>query len=166
MLALLIHAGSDRYVIDAHGIVEVVPSVPLRAVPSAPVALAGMLEYRGQTIPVVDLCRLLGGAPCRARLTSRITVCDLDTKGQLAAQGPSAGRRIGVLAEGVTRLVEVDPAAAGAVDGPTTADVPALGRLVPFEDGLVQLVRVKDLIPDTLYAELTSGNAAASETPS
>lgn len=166
MLALLLHAGSDRYAVDARRIVEVVPAVPLRAIPAAPPALAGLLEYRGRTIPVVDLSRLLRGEACQALLTTRIAVCDLDAVGQLAAQGPSAGRRIGVLAEGVTRLIEVDPEAAEAVPGPATASLPALGRLVPFEDGLVQLVRVTELIPDALYAELTSGNEIGSEAAS
>ena len=53
MLALLIHAESERYAISARRVVEVVPMVPLRQVPAAHAALRGMLEYRGQTIPVI-----------------------------------------------------------------------------------------------------------------
>ena len=150
MQALELVIGQDAYVIDATSVVEVVPSVPLRRVPGGPSSLAGLLSYRGAVIPVVDLCQLLGDDACPALMSSRIAVCARDD-----------GRLLGVLAQRVTRLVDVDPDAADAVGGPETPGIPALGRVVPVGERLVQLVRIDELVSDALYDELTRGNEGA-----
>lgn len=147
MLALELGIAGDRYALDAREVIEVVPYVGLRVVPSAPEGFAGLLSYRGAVIPVVDLCRLLSPSACPRLMSSRIAVCQIDDT-----------RRVGVLAERVTRLIRVDPDDEAAVPGPATPDRPALGRVVPSRGGLVQLVRVGELVSDALYDELTRGN--------
>src|SRR5580693_10375802 len=76
MLLLTLTAGANRYAIDVTRVVELVPRVELRAIPHAPVFLAGLLGYRGTVIPVIDLGLLLGGAPCRDCLSTRIILVD------------------------------------------------------------------------------------------
>ena len=72
MLLLTFTAGAHRYAVDVARVVELVPRVELRDVPHAPASLAGLLGYRGQVVPVIDLGVLLGAAPCQDRLSTRI----------------------------------------------------------------------------------------------
>src|ERR1700678_1819183 len=72
MLLLTFTVGPNRYAIDVARIVELVPRVDRRSVPHAPAFLAGLLGYRGNVVPVIDLCLLLDAAPCRDCLSTRI----------------------------------------------------------------------------------------------
>ncbi|HZW33359.1 MAG TPA: chemotaxis protein CheW [Isosphaeraceae bacterium] len=72
MLLLTFTAGAKDYAVDVARVVELVPRVELRAVPHAPAYLAGLLGYRGQVVPVIDLGVLVGAAPCQDRLSTRI----------------------------------------------------------------------------------------------
>ena len=72
MLFLTFTVGTNRYAVDVTRVVEVVPRVELRTVPHAPAFLAGLLGYRGNIVPVIDLSLLLGTTPSRDRLSTRI----------------------------------------------------------------------------------------------
>lgn len=96
MLALLFSIGPESYAIPARAVVEVVPRVQLRPVPRAPTWLAGVFAYRGEVIPVVDLCRRLLDQSCPSRVSSRIVVVQL--------QGAREQPRCGMLAERVTAV--------------------------------------------------------------
>ena len=161
---LHLRVGEQRYAIPSAEVVEVVPAVALRPVPGTPEAVAGLLAYRGQVVPVVDLPRLFGRGAAPARLSTRIAVCDPEgTASALDTVSPEPGgaggtsrrrRLVGVLAERVTRVGEVDPAAPGSHPGPTADGLPALGRVTLDDEGLVQLVEVRDLLSEDLLLRL------------
>jgi chemotaxis-related protein WspB len=67
MLFLLFQLGKERYALQASRVVEVVPLLELKQLPQAPKGVAGIINYRGRPVPVVDLCALtLGPAGRRA----------------------------------------------------------------------------------------------------
>ena len=72
MLLLTFRAAENLYAIDVVRVVEVVPRINLRRLPHAPGFLAGLFDYRGTVVPVVDLGVLLGSESCRDRLSTRI----------------------------------------------------------------------------------------------
>lgn len=153
----------ERYGIEAACVVEVVPAVPLRAVPGTVPGVAGLLRFRGELVPVVDLGVVWAGRPSPGRLSSRIVVCELATSEGAAADEASRARpRIGLLAERVLRLASVDPDAAEAGDGPKTPGARGLGRIVRDGEALLQLVRVEDLVPADVLATLVREAGAAS----
>jgi chemotaxis-related protein WspB len=160
---LHLRVGEQRYALPSASVVEVVPAVALRAVPGTPPTVAGLLAYRGRVVPVVDLPRLFGRGAAPSRLSTRIAVCDVDGANRPIAERSTdaAGRRrlVGVLAERITRVGEVDPDAPGSHPGPRADDLPALGRVTSDEDGLVQLVEVGQLVPADLLARLEGGAA-------
>ena len=173
---LHLRVGDERYALPSACVVEVVPSVPLRRVPGTPASVAGLLAYRGRVVPVVDLSQLFGRGPAPARLSTRIAVCDRD--GALAplglegtevpgvsggAGGRARRRLVGVLAERVTRVGEVDPDAPGSHPGPRADALPALGRVTFDEEGLVQLVEVADLLPADLLLRLEREEAEGAQ---
>lgn len=64
----------DRYVISARNIVEIVPRVDLKSAPLLPDYVAGLINYHGDAVPVIDLCRLFLNRPCRKKLSTRIMI--------------------------------------------------------------------------------------------
>lgn len=63
MLLLVFQVAGESYAVEANRVIEVVPRVDLRRLPHAPAALAGLLRYRGQVVPVIDLGVFLAGIP-------------------------------------------------------------------------------------------------------
>jgi chemotaxis-related protein WspB len=150
MQAVVFHVGKERFAIDTKSIAEVIPCIPARPVPAAPNAILGVIEYRGDVIPVLDLCRLFRAEDCPIRLSNRILVCNLPTPG-----GDGTGRsQLGILAENVTRVTTLDPDAPGAHPGPDTPGIRGLGKILQDATGLVQLVYVEELIPAEVLAAL------------
>jgi chemotaxis-related protein WspB len=142
MLCLLLQLGTERYALDARRIVEVVPMVNLRPLPHAVDYVAGLFDYRGVLVPVIDLCRLTSARNCGAFLTTRIVLVDYpDDQGE--------PHILGLLAEQVTetvKLKETEFQNAG-VDVP---DAPYLGDVIKIGDNLVQRLEIEQLLPDEL----------------
>lgn len=137
MLLLLVHIAGQLYCIRAASVLEVVPRVPLQPVPHAPASLAGLLHYRGEVIPVLDLRTLLADGVSDAFLSTRIVV----------VQSP---KRIGLIAERLTETLEVD-ASAIAPAPVDVAQAPFLGGLL-LHDGRV----VRELLVDRFAVEVTA----------
>ncbi|MDG4555467.1 MAG: chemotaxis protein CheW [Candidatus Competibacter sp.] len=143
MLALLFAVGADRYALSAGEIVEILPLVALKRVPSAPPYLAGLLNYHGALAPVVDLNRLIGETPCREWLSSRI----------LLTRHPLPDGRIellGLLVEQATETAHIAPESLRS----STAATPWLGQMAIRGKELVQFVRPAGLLTDEARALL------------
>jgi chemotaxis-related protein WspB len=143
MLLLKFEIGTAAYAIDSARIEEVVPRVQLRSVPHAPDYLPGVFHYRGKVIPVVDIGLLLGGEAALDRLSTRIMV---------VRTGPNGSRLLGLLACGVSDLVRVDAAKLqpAAVQ---LSRAPYLGDVAETPDGLLQLLLVDNVLPDSLVPD-------------
>ena len=151
---LLVRAGEGRYAIPTSGVVQVIPSVPLRAVPGSVHGVLGLLEFRGEIVPVVDLPLVHGLAACPPRLSTRIVVCDLGGASARWDDRGTVGRRVGVRAEDVTRVGYLDPDEVASHPGTKTPGVPGLGRIVSDDEGLVQFVELARLVPESVLASL------------
>jgi chemotaxis-related protein WspB len=162
MRAVVFHVGSERFAIDTSSITEVIPGIPARRVPATHEALIGVIDYRGRVVPVLDLCRLFGRGNCPSRLSNRILVCELGGESRRWGATHGAEQLLGVLAEDVTHITTLDPDAPGSHPGPGTEGVSGLGRILHDEDGLLQLVAVRDLIPADVLAAMV-GEAGAAE---
>jgi chemotaxis-related protein WspB len=130
MLVLTFRVAEVAYAIAVASIVEVVPRVPLRAVPHAPAHLAGLLRYRGGVVQVVDLGLLMGREACRERLDTRIILADA---------GPAGGCVIGLVADQVDDVRPVDESRR-AVAGIEIGAAPYLGAVFETDEGLLQLI--------------------------
>ncbi len=156
--------GAERYAVPSARVTEVLPRVPLRPVPGTLPGVAGLLSYRGQVIPVVDLCALFGHGPAPARLSTRIAVVDPEGASRPYGSEAEAGRPrrlLGLLAERMLEAGPLDPEAPGSHAGPVAPALPALGRVTRDARGLVQLVEVRDLLPEAVWASLERPEAAA-----
>ena len=74
MLMLLFYIGDDRYALAARQVVEVISLVELKKLARSPKYLAGLLNYRGKIIPVIDINQLLSGNSYQPYLSTRIII--------------------------------------------------------------------------------------------
>jgi chemotaxis-related protein WspB len=151
MLVLTFSIDHARYGLDVNDAVRVMPMPPLRRLEGTPEYVAGVLPMLGRLLPVIDLCALHVGRPCRRAYATRIIV--------VRCPAPDGGwRDLAVAAEQVTDLVEVD-AAKLQDTGVKQPDAPWLGPMAPDESGaLLQVVAPDRLITEQVW-ELLTGNA-------
>lgn len=146
MLFLVFSMGNERFAIDASHIAEVIPRLRLKAVPKAPDWVAGVMQYRGEVVPVVDLCRLNLGRAAGKMLSTRIIVVRYRAR-------DAATHLLGLLAEQVTDTLRRDIREFSPV-GVATPQAPYLGEVTAYDGGLLQLVDVAGLLPDSVQSLL------------
>jgi len=140
MLFLLFQLGKDRYALEASRVVEVVPLVELKQLPQAPKGVAGILNYRGRPVPVVDLCALTLGHPASERLSTRIIIVKYP-------DGRGAHHLLGLVAERATEAVRKDPK--DFVDsGVKLAEAPYLGPILMADSAPIQWIYEQRLLPE------------------
>jgi hypothetical protein len=81
MLFLTFTAAGATRALKTASIIKLVPRVGLRAIPHAQAHLAGLLDYRGEVVPVIDLALFLGSSPCADRLSARIILVKSGRRG-------------------------------------------------------------------------------------
>lgn len=139
MLFLLFHLGPDRYALDAGKVVEVLPLLQFKKIPNAPRGVAGIFNYHGRPVPLVDLCELILGRPAAERLTTRIILINYDG---------DDGRKnlLGLVAEHITQTIQ-RPEADCQEAGLRLGAAPYLGPVLLDEHGVIQRVREEKLLP-------------------
>ena len=137
MLAVTFRIGSAAYAIPCERVVAVIPQVELRPVAQASAWVKGVFAYRGELTPVVDLCQLIAGQPCSARLSSRVALVH-------AALPEGGARLIGLLAEQMTEARRID---SKAVAAPALAPLPFFGDVLLEQGEPLQLLAVDALLP-------------------
>ena len=154
MLLLLFYAGEEQYAIESKRVVEVVPLVAVKKLHHAPEYVAGLFNYRGQIVPVIDLCLLIQGTPCRRHLSTRIIMVNYLGSNTANSSSPQHQLHLlGLMAERVTETLnkaESDFVTPGiAVD-----TAPYLGEIVTDEKGMIQFVRIDKLLPESHFINL------------
>jgi chemotaxis-related protein WspB len=146
MLLLQFQAGNDRYGLDVQRVIEVVPLVCFRPLPHADPCVAGLFNYRGAMVPVIDLTALLTGTPSRPLFSTRIILVNYPDH--------DGGQRIlGLVAERITETVpckaeDLQPA------GIAVTGAPYLGDLFIHPEGTIQRVEIESLLPPALREAL------------
>jgi chemotaxis-related protein WspB len=146
MLFFLFRLADDRYALDALQIAEILPLVRVKRLPRAPAGVAGIIDYHGAPVPLIDLSQLALGRPARQRLGTRIILVNYpDPEGTT--------HLLGLLAERATETMRRDPAdfvACGVGNDPA----PYLGPVAADAQGLVQWIQVDKLLPLSVRDQL------------
>ncbi|MEN4917966.1 chemotaxis protein CheW [Achromobacter spanius] len=139
-LYLLFRIGADRYALDAADIAEVLGLRAFKQVPGAPHWVAGMMQRRGAAVPVLDMSALAGAGAAAAVTSTRLAMV------RYRADALAGERLLGLILEQATETVHYDPAAfqPHALDN---AEARYLGPVLSDAQGMVQAVRVDDLLP-------------------
>lgn len=143
MKVLVFYIGAERYGLRLAAIAQVLPAAALKALPLTPAYVAGLLDLHGVPVPVIDLAQLAGMAPSALCFDTRIVVADY-------AAGDGSVRALGLLAERVQGVEQIEPAALadGGVRG-----APFLGQ-VATGGAMLQLVEIEHLLPADVRALL------------
>ena len=145
-LLVLLSVNGRRHALPARFVVEVLPWLPVQPVPLAPAQIKGMLMYRGQWIPVIDLASLLDGAECPRWMASRTVIFGV---------GPPPQRLIGLRVEACELL---RASKRGGQPGLHLPEAPFLGEVLSDGDRLIQLLKPDDLL-DSATLEVLAGVA-------
>ncbi len=70
--------GGQVYALDVSLLREVVRWQPVTPLPDGPTLIEGVIDLRGDVVPVVDLGRALGGSPVDPALRARIAITEVD----------------------------------------------------------------------------------------
>ena len=146
-LFLVFRIGNERYALQAIEVAEVLPRLPLKPIPRAPEWVAGVFAYRGAVVPVIDLSALTFGQPAQTRTSTRLVLvnyrADEFTEVQL----------LGLILEQASDTLRCNPADFQPY-GLDNRQAPYLGPVREDAQGLLQWVRVADLLDDQVRALL------------
>jgi chemotaxis-related protein WspB len=148
MLFLLFQLGEDRYALDIRHVAEVLPLRRITPMPRLPAAVAGVFDYRGGPVPVIDLCQLALQRPALKRLSTRIVLVHYPDE-------DGTPHLLGLIAERATATMRRDPAhfKASGIGG-RSAD--HLGPVALDPSGLVQTTELQQLVPASIRELLFS----------
>ena len=145
MLHLTFCIGPTRFVIDARRVSQVVARVPLRVLPKSEPYVAGLLDFRGTVLAVVDLATRLFGTACASSLSTRIIIVRIK----------HADREVplGLIAEQVTELCQADVPMADRA-GSEVPEHDCLGRIVRINGELAQWIEVDRVLPESVRQQI------------
>lgn len=142
-LFLLFRIGSERYALRATEVAEVLPRLPLKPIARAPQWVAGVFAYRGAVVPVIDLSALTFGHLAEARTSTRLVLVHYCPDDSRPAQC------LGLILEQATDTLRCSPEDFQPY-GLDNREAPYLGPVREDAQGLVQWVRVNDLLDDAV----------------
>ncbi len=140
MLVLLFYLGDTMYTMKCDRVREVAPIVTLKEVPHSPDYVAGLFNYRGVIVPVIDLRQLIQGIPCKMRMSTRVILVDY-------VKEDNTPYILGLMAERVTETARRDESAF-ITPGLQMKEAPYLGGLMMEEKEMIQYVDL-DLLPES-----------------
>ncbi len=139
MLFLIFSIGAECYGLRTSCIERVLPLVALDRMTQVPDYVAGLMNFHGTAVPIIDLSLLASGQPCARSFDTRIILVNyVGTNG--------ASHALGLMAEHVSGMRQLN--AACAVDaGVARVEAPYLGEVMVDATGIVQLMDVAALLP-------------------
>jgi chemotaxis-related protein WspB len=154
MLMLLFHIGNNLYAIESSRVIEVIPRVSYREVHHVPNYVAGVFNYRGVIVPVIDLCYLIRGNPSQAHLSTRVMIVSYSGENNTL-------QYMGLMAEKVIKTVNKS-ANEFLKSGIKTNDARYLGDMIMDEKGMIQNIDLELLFNNFIEMNLLviKGNIA------
>jgi chemotaxis signal transduction protein len=125
---VVLRFGGARYAVDMAAVAEVVPVPGITRLPGVPPWLAGVVNWRGRVLPVVDLRPLAGADQAPLPSSARLVVLAHDD------------HEVGVLADFVPGLLEASGDLVDGIPATVAAAIAPLVRGVVDHDGPVALL--------------------------
>lgn len=146
MLLLLFDTRDGRYALPTEHIIEVVPLVKLKKIPKSPDYVSGLINYRGNPVPVIDLCVLADGPPCEPRFSTRIIMLNYPLENNTSTF-------LGLMAEHVTETVKAKTfnmqQSRVLIDEDITVDTPETNH-----EEIIQKFDLRRMVPEKIISGL------------
>jgi len=123
-----------KFGVDILSVREILRMQPITRLPNVPDFIEGVINLRGEIIPVIDLRKRLGMPPKEADKKSRIVVIELDDK------------KVGLIVDMVSRVIRVDE---NSVEPPPEAvklDPRYITGIAKLEDDFMVILDLQGLI--------------------
>lgn len=144
MQAFVFTVDGRRMAVPASLVSAVTPRVRTSPMLGAPPFVPGLMDLRGQLVPVVDASLLCGGPGVPGTIGARIVVLEVPVSPEPGA--PAAVRRLGLLVERVLDREELSVGAEAWHPGAMAASLPFLGAVGRAERGEAQLLDAAALL--------------------
>ncbi len=151
MIFLVFEMDGNPFALAADRIHRIIPFVSTRKLPRAPEAVAGLLEYRGASVPVLDLSILMGFGPSPANLSTRTILTHYAD-----SESSKPRRLLGLVAPAAIETITISPSALTA-KGIDVRDAPYLGAIASTEGQFIQTLdvdRMDQILPEELKKSL------------
>jgi chemotaxis-related protein WspB len=156
MLLLMFYLGEELYAIDSTEVVEIIPRIGWRPIYQAPDYIAGLFNYRGSFVPVVDLRQLIQGQSCHSCLSTRIIIVNYPVGDHSCY--------LGLMSEKVTDTFY--PQSHQTQDFSSFVNKGNyLGKMIMDQSKMIQLIRLQYLLFDGVLPWLWSGKEEITSTP-
>ncbi|CAK14140.1 chemotaxis protein CheW [Pseudomonas entomophila] len=139
-LYLQFRIAEQRFALDVREVIEVLPRRALKPIAQAPSWVVGVLAHRGALIPVIDLSALSFGVAAPSRGSTRLVLV------HYRADPLRPDLQLGLVLEQATDTLRCQPDEFQPY-GLDNADAPYLGPVRQDSQGLLQRIRVDDLLP-------------------
>ncbi|MBF0263753.1 MAG: chemotaxis protein CheW [Gammaproteobacteria bacterium] len=138
-LFLLFTLDENRFAVTTDLITEIIPLVSLIEVPKTEPYVCGLFNYRGLTIPVIDMVTLLYNKTHHKKICTRILIVSIEHD--------ECTTRVGLIAEKVhkTEVFATEDIVEHAL---SQKSGPYLGRTIKDKKGEIQIIDIKKLLPD------------------
>jgi chemotaxis-related protein WspB len=137
MLVLQFYLGDVMYVIECDRVKEVAPMVALKQIPHSPACVAGLFNYRGTIVPVIDLRQYIHDTACQLRLSTRIILVEY-------LRPDKSPGMFAIMAERITEAVD-RPKSAFIAPAIMMEEAPYLGGILMENDEMIQLIDLNRL---------------------
>ena len=140
---LTFHIADEEYGVDILRVQEIRGFEPVSALPNAPAFLLGVINLRGQVLPIVDLRTRFGMA---ARAPDKTTVVIIVLVGVATASG-AATVSVGIKVDAVSDVLDIE--LSGIAPPPRLGafvDVAFLNGIATSAHGITKLVQIDALI--------------------
>lgn len=150
MLLLTFQIGNEHYAVNAIEIIEILPLTTIQSIQQAPRFIAGMLNYRQNIVPVVDLVQLINKRPHKKVLSSRIIVMNYPMGNK--------NKTIGIIAEKVTDTINADDDRIS-YSKISIPNADYLGKIQNQSGKFIQLIDIKSILPQQVQNMLYQNNS-------
>lgn len=153
MLLITFFIGQERYATQVDSVVEIIPLVTMKKIPLTEKYIKGVFNYRGNPVPVLDLCQLYADEPCQDKMSTRIMVVNFTDKNHNT-------HILGLIAEKITESLNMD------IDkfktsGINVENAPFLCGVANDENGLIQLIDTNKILPEKIADALFTQTSEA-----
>lgn len=145
MLLVLFKVKDEQYALETAWIKEIIPALEMKEIVGTDKYIAGIIDYHGKALPIVDLTELTCGEKSKILLGTRIIIMKLPCEGRESL--------VGLLAEGVTDIIKIKEEYIQDT-GIVPEGAPHLGKVIKYKDEIIQCIHAEHLIPEQLQKTL------------
>jgi len=138
LLYLIFELNQQLYAIDSKEIKEIIPNVNYTLIPNAPKYLKGIFNYRGMSVPVIDLLIMTGGNETPNRLSTKIMIVNYNPV-------KTVEKILGLLTENIIGSEYISDDAIKK-SGVNIDDAKYLGEVVNKDELMIQIINVNNLL--------------------